>query len=97
LTTKNTNWRETGKGHWYALASDGDIYNLSDCGDFDAAEESAKSLGIDVIWIADPDQAKRWEERLKPICKTYTCRRLSPTRADCGTFAPSAIKEKNES
>lgn len=52
-------------GLWFALAYDGDIYCLSDCGDFEAAEESAASLGIEPVWIADQEQAERWLKRLE--------------------------------
>jgi hypothetical protein len=38
---------------YLALAADGRVYNLCDCGDFDAADESARDLGIDVVWIFD--------------------------------------------
>lgn len=36
------------------------VYDLCDCGDFDAAEESAKDLGIKPVWIVTEDEAKQW-------------------------------------
>jgi hypothetical protein len=44
----------------FALADDGYVYDLCDCGDFEAAEESATDLGIHAIWIADEDTAIQW-------------------------------------
>ena len=49
---------------WFALADDGEVYCLCDCGDFDAAEESADDLGINAIWIIDEQGARQWQERL---------------------------------
>ena len=51
-------------GVWFALANDGVVYCLCGCGDFEAAEESAKDLGIETVWIANPKQAKQWQHRL---------------------------------
>ena len=49
---------------WFALASDGELYCLCDCGDFEAAEESAKDLDIEAIWILDEATARQWQARL---------------------------------
>lgn len=49
---------------WFALAADGLLYCLCDCGDFEAAEESAKDLGIDAVWIIDEAAARQWQARL---------------------------------
>ncbi len=49
---------------WFALADDGLMYCLCDCGDFEAAEESAADLGINAIWIADEEAARQWQARL---------------------------------
>ena len=51
-------------GLYFALADDGLMYNLCDCGDFDAAEESATDLGINAIWLADEQAARQWQKRL---------------------------------
>lgn len=49
---------------WFALADDGQIYALGDHGDFDAAEETAASIAINAIWIADRETAEQWLSRL---------------------------------
>ena len=49
---------------WFALADDGQIYALGDHGDFDAAEETAASIAINAIWIADKETAEQWLSRL---------------------------------
>jgi hypothetical protein len=49
---------------WFALGHDGQMYCLCDCGDFDAAEESARDLGVNAIWIADQERAEQWFARL---------------------------------
>ena len=51
-------------GTYFALASDGLMYCLCNCGDFEAAEESAKDLGIEAVWIADESTARQWLENL---------------------------------
>ena len=49
---------------YFALADDGFIYDLCDCGDFDAAEESANDLGITAVWLINEPSAAQWLERL---------------------------------
>lgn len=52
---------------WFALGSDGIIYILGDCGDFDAADEVAKDIlpeGINTLWILDSDTAFEWMSML---------------------------------
>lgn len=46
---------------YFALADDGLVYDLCDCGDFEAAEESADDLGIHAVWIADLETAQQWQ------------------------------------
>ena len=50
---------------YVALADDGIIWNLCDCGDFDAAEESAYDMGINAMWIADEPTWRAWIKQLK--------------------------------
>lgn len=55
---------------WFALANDGLIYNLCDCGDFEAAEESAEDLfsfdePLGAVWIIDEDGARQWMDILQ--------------------------------
>jgi len=45
---------------YFALANDGLIYDLCDCGDFEAAEENAADLGITAIWLVDAETAQQW-------------------------------------
>jgi hypothetical protein len=52
---------------WFALASDGELWCVCDCGDFEAAEESAKDMGIEAIWILDEAAARQWQARLNQI------------------------------
>ena len=47
---------------YFCLASDGLIYNLGDHGDFEAAEETAESLGLDVIWMLGEAEASSWRD-----------------------------------
>lgn len=52
---------------WFALGSDGRMYDLCDCGDFEAAEESAEDLlptGTGVIWLVDEVTALEWAARI---------------------------------
>lgn len=52
------------QGTYFALACDGFMYCLGDCGDYDAAEESAKDLDIDAVWITNEDIARQWLHNL---------------------------------
>lgn len=47
-------------GRWFALADDGLLYCLGGCGDIEAAEESATDLGINPLWLIDPQTAQEW-------------------------------------
>ena len=52
---------------YFALCNDGRVYDLCDCGDFDAAEESARDVipdGYTAIWIADENTASQWALRI---------------------------------
>ena len=49
---------------YFALASDGFIYNLGDHGDYEAANDTAESLGLDVIWMLGEDTARSWNDTL---------------------------------
>ena len=49
---------------YFCLASDGLIYNLGDHGDIEAADATAESLGLDVIWMLGEDSARSWMETL---------------------------------
>ena len=49
---------------YFCLASDGLIYNLGDHGDFEAAEDTAQNLGLDVIWMFGESTAQSWRDTL---------------------------------
>lgn len=49
---------------YFGLGIDGHMYDLCDCGDFDAAEESAEDIGVHMVWIADEPQALEWCDRI---------------------------------
>lgn len=54
---------------WFALGIDGNLYNLCDCGDIEAAEESAQDLlpvmegqvtASKAVWLFDEHTAHAW-------------------------------------
>ncbi len=45
---------------WFAIDKDFELWNLCDCGDSQAAEESAASMGVDVLWLLDEHTAHNW-------------------------------------
>jgi hypothetical protein len=47
---------------YFALNSDGLLYNLGDHGDWEAAEETASDLRLDLIWTLNEDEALNWAE-----------------------------------
>jgi hypothetical protein len=49
---------------YFCLASDGLIYNLGDHGDYEAADATAESLGLEVIWMFGEDTARNWMDTL---------------------------------
>jgi len=55
------------KRMWFALGSDGLIYIIGDCGDFEAADEVAKDAlpeDVGVLWLLDADTAFDWMHTL---------------------------------
>lgn len=52
---------------WFALGSDGIVYNLCDCGDIEAAEESAVDVlppDVSAIWLLDEITARQWHSAI---------------------------------
>jgi hypothetical protein len=49
---------------YFCLASDGLLYNLGDHGDCEAAEDTAQSIGLDVIWLFGELTAHSWRDTL---------------------------------
>lgn len=46
---------------YFALDFDtGDLVNLGNLGDFDAAEQATSDLGINAVWILDEETALGW-------------------------------------
>ncbi len=55
----------------FVLGSDGVMYDLCDCGDFNAAEESSKDVlpdGVIGVWLADEVTAMEWATRIIAGC-----------------------------
>lgn len=52
---------------YFALGADGLLWILGNHGDYDAAEETAESLGIDVIWLLGEESARQFKSILN--CK----------------------------
>jgi hypothetical protein len=53
---------------YFALGNDSQFYDLCDCGDFEAANESATDLldgtGVHPIWLFDEDGALQVADRI---------------------------------
>lgn len=45
---------------YFCLDASGELFILGDHGDFDAAEDTALSIGLNPIWILDRSTAKQW-------------------------------------
>ena len=55
---------------YFALGSDGLVYELGDHGDFDAADETASSIDdLETVWIADEESALQWFNRIGTAMK----------------------------
>jgi len=50
---------------WFALHDDRTMSALGDCGDYLAANEIAQDMGLDPMWIVDPEMAKQWVDTFK--------------------------------
>ena len=44
---------------WFALLDDSTIVALGDCGDYEAAEEIAQDMGLDPMWLIDPQMSEQ--------------------------------------
>lgn len=49
---------------YFCLASDGLLYILGNHGDFEAAEDTARDMGLEVIWLLDEQTARSWRDTL---------------------------------
>ena len=45
---------------WFALLDDSTIIALGDCGDYEAADEIAQDMGLNPMWLVDPQMAAQW-------------------------------------
>ena len=52
------------KRQWFALCSDNTMKHLGDFGDFNAAEECADDLGLEVVWLLDRETLTDWVDVL---------------------------------
>jgi len=50
--------------NYYCLADDGRLYALGNHGDYEAAEDTAKSLGWNVVWLFGEDSRDDWADCL---------------------------------
>jgi hypothetical protein len=50
--------------NYYCLDADGNLYALGNHGDYDAAEDTAKDLGHDVIWLFGEATMRSWHHSL---------------------------------
>jgi hypothetical protein len=55
---------EQGSETFYCLSSDGELYILGNHGDWYAAEDTAKSIGLDPIWVFGESSAEQWRSVL---------------------------------
>ena len=49
---------------YFCLDQRGELWILGEHGDFEAAEDTAKSMGLDPFWIADEETANQWRRTL---------------------------------
>jgi len=50
--------------NYYCLAADGLLWKLGDHGDIEAADDTAKSMGLEAIWIFDEERMQGWRATL---------------------------------
>lgn len=46
--------------NFFCLATDGLIWFLGNHGDFEAASETADSLGLEAVWVFGEESARNW-------------------------------------
>ena len=49
---------------FFCIGADGNLWILGNHGDYEAANDTAESLGIDAIWLFGEDTAAQWMEKL---------------------------------
>ena len=48
------------ENEWFALLSDSSLVWIGNCGDFEAADEIAEDLDLDVVWLFNDIEANQW-------------------------------------
>ena len=54
---------------YFALNTDGLLYDLGDHGDWESAENTASNMKLDQIWVFDEIVAKSWAEFIENSIK----------------------------
>ena len=54
---------------YFALNSDGLIYNLGDHGDWESADETAHDMMLEPIWMIDEYEAVNWADFIQTSIK----------------------------
>ena len=49
---------------YFCVGVDGNLWILGNHGDYEAAEDTAKSLGIDAVWMFGRKTAEQWKATL---------------------------------
>jgi len=91
------NTQESNVKYFAINESDSLLYDLCDCGDFDAAEESAKDLGIKPVWIITEAEAYQWSGLITRSLNQYEnrVRELESegmTRSDAQAVADAEVQ-----
>ena len=50
--------------NYYCLAADGFLYSLGNHGDYEAANDTAESLCLEVVWLFGENTAQAWLDSL---------------------------------
>jgi hypothetical protein len=49
---------------YYCLCSHGELWILGYHGDYEAANDTAESMGLEVVWLFGEETAKQWRNTL---------------------------------
>lgn len=53
--------------YWALCAETGQLFNLGDHGDYEAANLTAENLHIDAVWLIDEEGAMQWKKALSVL------------------------------
>ena len=59
--------------YWFALCADGCLVRLGDFGDYEAADEAAEDMGLEVIWLVCGNDAARWADTINSVRENEPC------------------------